>query len=1207
MSGGCIRSLGALGCRGFDRRSNIFSARLEKVERDEDMERSELLAIIEEAKRSGQISLNLSLRQIEELPESIGELTSLTFLSLGNNRLTVLPESIGELTNLTSLNLGRNRLTVLPESIGQLTSLTSLSLWNNRLTILPESMGELINLKSLSLWNNCLTILPESIGELINLKSINLTSNRIIVLPESIGELTNLTSLNLENNHLTVLSESIGQLSALKSFILRNNQLVALPDSIGKLSNLTSLDISSNQLIGLPNSIRKLTNLNSLRCSYNQLRELPQSIGELTSLILLDLDNNDLIELPESIGELTALTFLSLLSNHIEELPKSVRNLQKITSLSFNNRQLKILPEWVSQLTSLRSLDLKNNELISIPESIKNLTNLTTLDLSNNELKSFPESIIRLTNLASLHLGNIHLSVLPESIGELTNLAYLDLCYNQLTALPDSIGQLINLTHLNLWYNQLISLPDSIGSLVKLVDLELTSNQLTKLPETIGNLQKLRKLKVTKNQLVTLPESIVKLQNLSVLTITSNKLDLPVEITRKRSPSAILEFLRQQKEEGTESIYEAKLLIIGEPGAGKTSLANKLINSSYELKLEGSKNPEKSTEGIDVLHFDFPHSSGNAFRINLWDFGGQEIYHATHQFFLTKRSLYLLIADTRQDNTDFNYWLEVVELLSESSPTLIIKNEKQDRPCQVNENQLYGRFPNQLKGILPTNLATNRGLSQILTDIQHHISQLPHIGTPLPKTWVRVREALESDTRNYITKTEFLDLCNTHGFKRKEDTLQLSEYLHDLGVCLHFQDDPILKNWIILKPEWGTTAVYTVLDTPSVQKALGHFTQTDLVMIWADDQYTDMRDELLQLMKNFKLCYEIPHRPRTYITPQLLSPNQPEYDWDSNDNLILRYKYEFMPKGMLTRFTVEMHRLIDGDLVWKEGVILSDGNARAEIIEAYYKNEIRIRISGQLKKRLLEKIRHEFDKIHNSYNKPEDPPEDHRLRYQEYIPCNCSTCKGSQTPHAYALKRLEERLKNDRQEIECDISYTMVSVRDLIDDAIGQSLSNPSYDVDTENGKRYEDVLDLAQRLADRPMNITAEANAVAEQSPRQQIFQAPIGVVANDHAQVSHFTQNNNANVVELLQLISAMRQTAAQFPQDIQDDFIIDLDDVESEIKKPEADRNLPKIKKRLLAILTAVSLISGSVAGMTDFANNAIDVGSKLGIELRLPPAP
>jgi internalin A len=136
----------------------------------------------------------------------------------------------------------------------------------------------------------------------------------------------------------------------------------------------------------------------------------------------------------------------------------------------------------------------------------------------------------------------------------------------------------------------------------------------------------------------------------------------------------------------------------------------------------------------------------------------------------------------------------------------------------------------------------------------------------------------------------------------------------------------------------GTAAVYKVLDTPNVRSNLGCFTQSDLATIWADEQYADMRDELLHLMMRFKLCYEIPHRPKTYIAPQLLSPNQPEYDWDDTNNLILRYHYGFMPKGILTRFIVEMHKLIDGDLVWKEGVILKDENARAEVIETYYKN-----------------------------------------------------------------------------------------------------------------------------------------------------------------------------------------------------------------------------------------------------------------------------
>nr|WP_225894080.1 hypothetical protein [Atlanticothrix silvestris] len=77
----------------------------------------------------------------------------------------------------------------------------------------------------------------------------------------------------------------------------------------------------------------------------------------------------------------------------------------------------------------------------------------------------------------------------------------------------------------------------------------------------------------------------------------------------------------------------------------------------------------------------FTQPNGEDFRVNIWDFGGQEIYHQTHQFFLSKRSLYALVADTRKENTDFYWWLNVVELLSDNSPVIIIKNEQQTLQC----------------------------------------------------------------------------------------------------------------------------------------------------------------------------------------------------------------------------------------------------------------------------------------------------------------------------------------------------------------------------------------------------------------------------------------------------------------------------------------------------------------------------------------------
>jgi internalin A len=825
------------------------------------------------------------------------------------------------------------------------------------------------------------------------------------------------------------------------------------------------LDLSRMALAELPESLGTLAGLTSLDLSYNHLNALPESIGNLINLTSIDLRNNQLNALPESIGNLINLTSIDLHRNQLKSLPESIGNLINLTYLDLHEHQLRTLPESIGNLTGLISLDLSRNRIKSLPESIGNLINLTSFDLRNNQLNGLPESIENLINLTSLDLTYNQLNTLPEVIGNLTSLTSLDLRNNQLNTLPESIGNLINLTSLDLRNNQLNALPESIENLTNLTSLDLRNNQLNTLPEVIGNLANLTSIDLRNNQLNALPESIGNLANLTSFMIGDFSLiQIPPEVLQKGG-LAVRDYYRQRLEENTDYIYEAKLLIIGEGGAGKTSLANKIIDSNYKLKLEGSDNPEKSTDGIDVFHFDFQYPKGNLFRINIWDFGGQEIYHATHQFFLTKRSLYLLVVDTRQDNTDLNYWLEVVELLSKSSPTLIIKNEKQDRLCKVNENQLRGRFAN-LEKVLPTNLANNRGLPEILTAIQYHISQLPHIGQPLPKTWVRVRAALEADTRNYIPQAEFLDICDAHGFKRREDKLQLSGYLHDLGVCLHFEDDPILKNWIILKPEWGTTAVYTILDTPRVQQSLGCFTYEDLAQVWAEGQYKDMRDELLQLMMRFKLCYEIPGRPRTYIAPQLLSSNQPKYDWDNNENLILRYHYDFMPKGMLTRFTVEMHKLIESDLVWKDGVILTDSNVRAEVIEAYYKNEIRIRVSGFPKKDLLTRIRHEFDKINSSYE---------QLRYQELIPCNCKVCKISPEPNAYALQKLQERIKNNSYRIECDKPpYSKVEVDSLINDVIGRSQDAQLTGNDqlVEFREVYEDMREITRLAVSREINV---------------------------------------------------------------------------------------------------------------------------------------
>ncbi|MDY6899830.1 MAG: COR domain-containing protein, partial [Cyanobacteriota bacterium] len=217
-------------------------------------------------------------------------------------------------------------------------------------------------------------------------------------------------------------------------------------------------------------------------------------------------------------------------------------------------------------------------------------------------------------------------------------------------------------------------------------------------------------------------------------------------------------------------------------------------------------------------------------------------------------------------------------------------------------------------------------------------------------------------------------------------------------------------------------------DNETVRKTnLGCFTQEELSDIWKDSEYQDMQDELLQLMMRFKLCYQIPNRPGNYIAPQLLDyENLPEYNWDKSNNLILRYKYDFMPKGMLTRFIVETHPWIEQQkIVWKSGVVLNKDETRAEVIESYNRREIKVRVAGNRKKDLITVVNHELEKNHRSYE---------RLEYKTLVPCNCSDCIGSENPYTYALENLRRRLEKGRKEIECDRSFEMVNVRRLIDD-----------------------------------------------------------------------------------------------------------------------------------------------------------------------------
>ena len=999
------------------------------------------------AQLSNLTELYLVGNQITVIPDSLAQLSNLTKLNVRKNQIMLIPDSLAQLSNLTKLSFGENQIAVIPDSLAQLSNLTELYLFGNQITVIPDSLAQLSNLTQLDLRKNQITVIPDWLAQLSSLTELYLGENQVTVIPDSLVQLSNLTQLHLGGNQITVIPDSLVQLSNLSQLHLGGNQITVIPDSLAQLSNLTQLRLWNNQITVIPDSLVQLSNLTQLDLGGNQITVIPDSLAQLSNLTQLRLRNNQITVIPDSLAQLSNLTQLDLGGNQITVIPDSLAQLSNLTQLRLTRNQITVIPDSLAQLSNLTQLRLTRNQITVIPDSLAQLSNLTELNFGGNQITVIPDSLAQLSKLTQLDLGWNQITVIPDSLAQLSKLTQLDLGGNQITVIPDSLAQLSKLTQLRLWNNQITVIPDSLAQLSDLTELYLAQNKISDIPNNISSLLALELLELSDNRIQELPHSLTSLENLKVLHVEDNPLSIPSETLRQGwgkeysdpgNPKQILDYYFAIRDpDQADILYEVKLLLVGEGSSGKTSLANKILESDYSLKPEAE---DTSTQGIDILDWEFTGSNGKNYKIHIWDFGGQEMYHQTHQFFLTERACYLLVADSRKENTDHYFWLQSIQLLGKNSPVHLIQNEKQDRTINLNINQLRGEFEN-LRETHRTNLSDNRGLDELRRAIQHELENLIPDGIPFPNKWLAVRYTLENDPRNYLDYTDYEATCRRNGITNTDEIYSLSRFLHELGIVLHFQKDPILKRCLILKPNWGTAAVYEILDNKTVHQNLGQFSDADLETIWADEQYTDMRHELLQLMKAFKVCYEIPGRPGHYIAPHLLSSDSPTYPWPTEQNLILRYDYKtFMPKGILTRFIVEMHRRIENvndpenAYVWKTGVVLINGTTRAEITEYYHQREIHIRVCGPRPRDLLTIINHKFEDIH--YEFYEDAIYQPNPPFDTLIPCNCPTCKPRPDPYLFPLDRLHTYLERNRYKIECYESGEDIDVRSLIDGVI---------------------------------------------------------------------------------------------------------------------------------------------------------------------------
>jgi len=755
----------------------------------------------------------------------------------------------------------------------------------------------------------------------------------------------------------------------------------------------------------------------------------------LTGLTLLELSGNKISDLSPLAG-LTALTELYLYNNRLTDI-SPLAGLTALKVLYLYENQLTDLSP-LAGLTALTRLHLSNNQLVDV-SPLAGLTALTTLSLNDNKLTGVSD-LAGLTALNILRLENNRLTDLSPLAG-LTALTELSLNINQLTDISPLAGLTV-LTKLYLVRNQLTDLSPLAG-LTALTVLYLYENQLTDLSPLYG-LKKLKILDLRDNAITQVPESLVltgrpmqweRTGSEDGLFLAGNPLETPPIEVVKQGHEAVVNYFQELKKASVR-LLQSKLLLVGNGEVGKTTLMKKLINNKF--KVQPGKEP--TTHGIHIapwkLEVPFTEDDGSTgletITLHSWDFGGQDIYHATHQFFLTKRSLYLFVWEVRreEETRSFDYWLNIVKLLSAESPVIVVMNKSDLRTKYIDEAGFKAKFPN-IQAFCQVSCLHNLGIRELTALIRDQLALMPHLRDRLPRAWVDIRQRLEKERKkkNYIGREEYLAICREYGLEGERAEF-LSGYLHDLGVILHYRHDPLLENTVILNPEWATEAVYALIDRREIQDNRGSFKFADLKKYWDKQKYPpDKHVQLVRLMETFELCFNFAGT-EIHFVPELQPPRGEAPDisaYQAPGTLRFQYHYDFMPEGIVSRFMARVFYLIhEKKHFWKNGVELQFENSLALVQGEQLNRRLTIAVTGACQRELLAIIRSHFDYIHASLNMEKD------RHFHEMVPCTCEKCRQAETPNFYRYEKLKEALEKNVTRIPCFESFMEVSVDELL-------------------------------------------------------------------------------------------------------------------------------------------------------------------------------
>jgi signal recognition particle receptor subunit beta len=318
-----------------------------------------------------------------------------------------------------------------------------------------------------------------------------------------------------------------------------------------------------------------------------------------------------------------------------------------------------------------------------------------------------------------------------------------------------------------------------------------------------------------------------------------------------QSPAEINAYLKGLREGAlTKELKRVRAIFIGHGDAGKTSLIRALhgedVIQGKEPMTQGIaiKDAALSTNRMDEQAGVFTSVTDykdDDLTVHFWDFGGQVMAHATHQFFLRCKCLYVVVLAGRAErnpNEEAEYWLEHVRAFGDNAPVLLVGNKADVMQVNLDLTTLKQKFPN-IAGFYSLSCTQAKGAFKDEFELfrKKFEANLKALGQNVQRFSPEQFKVLKTIEQNaaqddFLNERRFDEICKANGIAMegpggRDSSLDIFD---KLGIVMHFERLPFLTDYV-LNPRWLTYGVYTIMYSEEAKTAKGRLSEAGLVSI----------------------------------------------------------------------------------------------------------------------------------------------------------------------------------------------------------------------------------------------------------------------------------------------------------------------------------------------------------------------------------------